>query len=106
MVKIDQAVLHVRYCSAGRRKGPRFRFNINPNTLRADYEVWICGDANCFYLIPYSMIKAWYDDPSAYPDNYHPEIRVLSVDRASHAVTYATGGKTASIAFFFRRTLA
>jgi uncharacterized ferritin-like protein (DUF455 family) len=104
-VKIAQTVLHVRFCSVNASKSPRYRFNINPNTLTADYEVWICGDASHYYLLPNSLIKAWYEDPSAYPDNYHDEIRVVTVDTASHTVTYATGGKSADIAAFLTRTL-
>jgi hypothetical protein len=98
-------VIHVRFCSAERVGSPRYKFNINPNTLSADYEVWICGDANTYYLIPVQLMRRIYVDPGAYVDYRHPDIRVVSVNVSTHTVTYAKGGRKMDIALYLRRTL-
>lgn len=59
---------------------PYYKFNINPNTLSADYELWICGSAGVWYLVPIDLIGRIYSDPAAYPDHRHPEIRVVSLN--------------------------
>lgn len=100
-VKVGRFVLHVRYCSPDRSNSARYKFNINPNSLNADYELWICGDAGHYYLVPNTLIREMYDDPSAYPDQHHADVRVVSVHRGTHTVTYATGGKSADLSEFF-----
>ena len=86
---VNNKKVHVRYCSP-----PRYRFNINPNTLRADYELWICGSEEYYYLIPIKVIRGIYNDPMTYPDRHHPEIRVVSVDINSDKVIFGSGGKS------------
>ena len=98
-------VIHVRFCSPDRFASPHYKFNINPNTLSADYEVWICGDANTYYLIPIQLMRRIYYDPQSYVDSRHPEIRVVSVNASTNTVTYATGGRTTDITPYLRRTL-
>ena len=98
-------VVHVRLCSTNRFGNPYYKFNINPNTLSADYEVWICGDANTYYLIPIQLIRRIYYDPESYVDSRHPEIRVVNVNVGIHTVTYATGGGNIDIASYLHRTL-
>ena len=44
---------HVRYCAP-----PTYKFNLNPNTLRADYELWVCGNQNDYFLIPKEVIRS------------------------------------------------
>ncbi|MBI5725334.1 MAG: hypothetical protein HZA50_15360 [Planctomycetes bacterium] len=87
MYAIASVQVHARYCAEG---SGNFKFNINPNTLRSDYELWICGDTSHWYLIPVRVIKAMYDHPEAYPDKLHPEIRVVSVDMRDHSAVYAS----------------
>ena len=98
-------VIHVRFCSTDRFGSPHYKFNINPNTLRADYEVWICGDANTYYLIPIPLMHQIYHTPESYADSHHPEIRVVSVNASTNTATYATGGRTMDITPYLRRTL-
>jgi len=98
-------VIHVRFCSTDRFGSPHYKFNINPNTLSADYEVWICGDANTYYLIPIQLMRRIYFDPESYVDSRHPEIRVVSVNAGTNTVTYATGGRTMDITPYLRRKL-
>ena len=86
MYRCGKNVIHARYCSPGDGK---YKFNINPNTLRADYELWICGSATNWYLIPIELIKFMYNHSDAYIDRHHPEIRVVGVDPDHHQAAYA-----------------
>lgn len=95
--RIDQTVVHVRFCNIDSKGSPKFKFNINPNTLTADYELWICGQADSYYLIPISIMHEVYSHPDAYIDARHPEIRVISLDIESHKLTYARGGVSLSL---------
>jgi hypothetical protein len=101
-VQVGSATIHVRFCSTNHRSPSKYKFNINPNTLSADYELWICGDVGTYYLIPIDVIKQIYSDPNTYPDYHHDEIKVVSVDSHGNYVTYATGGKSINIQPFLR----
>lgn len=103
--RIGHHVIHVRFCSADKSGSPLYKFNINPNTLSADYEVWICGDADTYYLFPIRLMCQIYDDPEAYVDYHHHEIRVVSVNVNTNTVTYATGGRKMLITSYLRGTL-
>ena len=103
--RIGNSVTHVRYCSPNATAPGKFKFNINPNTLSADYEMWVCGSAAVYYLTPISFMQNIYDNPDTYVDRRHPEIRVVSVDTHSHTVTYASGGVKSSLRAYFGATL-
>lgn len=103
--KIGKLLVHTRFCSQNAASPSKYKFNINPNTLSADYELWICGSSNLYYLIPISIMKQIYSDPEAYIDKRHPEIRVVSVDIEKHCVTYAKGGKKLNLSRFFRQRI-
>jgi hypothetical protein len=90
-VRIGGSVVHVRFRSGPKSDGHTWSFNINPNTLTADFELWICGSSAAYYLIPKSTIRQIYDDPSSYPDHTHSEIRVAEVHAATHRCTYGPG---------------
>ena len=95
--RIKGNTVHVRFCSPNRMAPTKFKFNINPNTLSADFELWICGSSDCYYLMQITFLKAIYDNPNTYIDRHHDEIRVVSVDTANNTVTYAAGGQYQSI---------
>jgi len=97
LARIGNTTVHYRYVSKSAKGSARYAYNINPNTLRADYELWTCGDSDGWYLLPISVIRDMYEDPDAYVDNRHPEIRVVSVDVASDYATYGAGGKGISV---------
>jgi hypothetical protein len=105
--RIGSNVVHVRFCSASSGAPGKFKFNINPNTLSADFELWICGEASIYYLIPISFISNIYDNPNTYQDKHkhHEKIKVVSVDAHDHSVMFAAGGANASIRPFLRATL-
>ncbi len=96
--------VHVRFCSADRAGSPRYKFNINPNTLSAAYELWICGSPDQYYLLPIDIVSRIYNDPEGYPDRHHDRIRVVSVNVDTQTVTYAKGKKI-DLAPYFGRTL-
>ena len=103
--EIRGKVLHVRFCSTDREDSQHYKFNINPNTLTADFEVWICGSEAVYYLIPISRIREIYASPDAYVDRHHPEIRVVSVRSDAHCATYAAGGRSLDLGPFLNSPL-
>ena len=102
--RIGNSVVHVRYRSSPKSKSV-FSYNINPNTLTADFEIWICGEADSYYLFPIAVMKSIYEDPDAYVDKTHPEIRVAEVDMATHRLLFGRGGKELDCATHFRAVL-
>jgi hypothetical protein len=105
LYRIDGTLLHIRFCSQDRGGSARYKFNINPNTLRAEWECWICGDDSVYYLIPINVIRRLYNDPGAYVDNHHPNRRVVSVDTLVDETLYARGGKKISVMKYRGETL-
>lgn len=103
--RIGSYVVHVRFCSTDRFGSPHYKFNINPNTLRADFEVWICGGSDTYYIIPIRLIREIYENPETYIDSRHPEIRVVSINVDTNSVTYARGGKFMDIGCYLCGTL-
>ena len=103
--RLGQKVVHVRFCSDSSTSPSKYKFNINPNTLSADFELWVCGNSRCYYLMPLAFMREIYDNPKTYVDRMHPEIRVVSVDSRNHTVTYASGGVGASLRSYFLATL-
>lgn len=89
--------VHVRYNSSNRRAPSKFKFNINPTTLSADFELWICGSAANYYLMPIEFIRRLYKHPDAYPDRQNPGYTVVSVDANAHNVMFAPGGRSESL---------
>ena len=103
--RIGKSIVHVRYCFMKPTARWRFKFSINPNTLSADYELWICGKAEVYYLMPISFMQAIYDNPDTYALRKNPEIRPVGVNTYSHTVTYAKGGVKKSLEAYFGATL-
>src|SRR3990172_11623155 len=75
--RFNNVVIHARFCSNNIRAPYKYKFNINPNTLRANYELWICGSPEIYYLLPNSIICEFYNSPNAYVDKRHPEIKIV-----------------------------
>ncbi len=56
--RIGSKIVHARYRKDPiSRRGVRYSYNINPNTLASDFEVWICGSTKIYYFIPIKIIK-------------------------------------------------
>ena len=103
---VGETIVHMRFCSRPKTSdGVTYAYNINPNTLRADYEIWICGEAGVYYCIPTEVMKAIYRNPEGYVDRRHPEIRVAEVDTRTHQALYARGGQHLDFSPYFRATL-
>ncbi len=103
--RVGTIVVHVRFRSSAKSRGTSFAYNINPNTLTADYEVWICGNAQRYYLFPISVMSAIYIDPDTYVDQRHTKIRIAEVDIYSHRLLYGRGGKSMDASPYFQKTL-
>ena len=102
---ISGKIIHLRFCSSNKLRSSHYKFNINPNTLMADYEVWVCGSINSYYLMPINLMTQIYSDPQSYVDSLHPEIRVVSVSIETHMVNYGRGGKKLDIAPYYNKIL-
>lgn len=100
--RVGTSTVHVRFCSENRTSPTKYKFNINPNTLSADYELWICGEESRYYFAPTAVMTQMYNHPDSYPDRLHPEITVVSVDTVDHRVTYARGGRSLDFSPYFR----
>lgn len=89
-VEIDGKIFHYRLDSF--RSNGKYPFNINPNTLTADYEVWICGDESTFYVIPISEIKKIYSDPNTYTNRTpnQENIRTLDIHTSTNEVKFGS----------------
>jgi hypothetical protein len=48
----------VRYCSRNVSAPRKFKFNINPNSLSAGCELWVCGSAAIYYMMPSYLQQA------------------------------------------------
>ena len=101
--EIDGVKIHVRQTWAA--TGETYPFNINPNTLKADYELWILG-WSLWYLIPIEAIRYMYESPSAYRDSHHPEIVAVSVNEEREEVRFARDEPPLCIAKYRHATLA
>jgi hypothetical protein len=99
--------IHAKAVSPATARNGRCPFNINPNALDADYELWICGTADCYYLIPTDIVRLMYIDPDAYV-NKEPgqeEIHTVTVLLREHSANYAKGGKRRDFKPYFLRTI-
>ncbi|GIV87345.1 MAG: hypothetical protein KatS3mg054_1374 [Chloroflexus sp.] len=103
--KIADKIIHVRFRTSPKTDGFSYSYNISPNTLEADYEVWICGSSHHFYLIPMFEIRAIYNDPEAYVDYQHPNLRVAEVNTINHRVLYGRNRKTMDFSRYFKAKL-
>jgi len=101
---INNEIVHVRFCSFDKRDNSRFKFNINPNTLSSDYELWICGSSEIYYLMPIKILKEIYENPNTYIDRHHPEIRVVSLNSRENKVVYASGGQFLDLTLYKNKT--
>jgi hypothetical protein len=90
-VRIGTSAIHVRFRTKS-KSGSIWSYNVNPNTLRADYELLICGSPECYFLIPVSRIREIYDNPRTYPDRLHSRIKVLEVNTKTHMCRFGSAG--------------
>lgn len=88
-VMIGTSKIHYRFKSIPRANHHKFPFNINPNSVDADFELFICGNEHKYYLIPIEKLEMMYSHPNAYPDRHHPNIRIITIDSLKDKVTYA-----------------
>ncbi len=105
LFRIGHYLVHIRYCAEKDSTPTKFKFNINASTRSADFELWVCGAAESYYLIPASLISRIYDDPETYVDRTHPALRIVNVDILRHRATYARGATSADLSRYFRAQL-
>jgi len=88
-VMLGSHEVHYRFKSFPKKNPNKFPFNINPNSVNAQFELFICGSEYIYYLIPIDVLKMMYKHPDAYPDRLHPKITIITIDSYLDTVTYA-----------------
>lgn len=101
----DGATIHVRLHRPIASSSRNFWFDLNPSSLSVDYDIWICGNASMFYVVPQDVIARLYDDPEHYRNKRHPQIHPVHVYVETHEVRFARLGKREQIAKFFNGTV-
>jgi hypothetical protein len=91
---IENKHYHIKVKTGHLKKYP---FNINPTVLEADFEVYVCGDDNLYYVIPMTLIKEMHTDPFAMPDHRYDGYTVVDVHPHENIIKYGTGGKYLNI---------
>jgi hypothetical protein len=99
--KVGGNIVHVRFRSDPDLDGVSYFYNINPNTLTANFELWICGDSSKYYLIPIDHIRTIYHNPEAYGDSWHQEMRVAHINTLNHKASFSRDGNTLDFAPYF-----
>jgi len=89
--RVGQFKVHTRYKS-GPSNASSYPFNYGAEAFAADYELWVCGGDELWYLVPSHLLEAIHGHPDAYPDRRRPNLRVLSVDASTDRVLFAAGG--------------
>lgn len=102
---IGDKIVHLRYRAAPKADHVTYAYNINPNTLSADFEIWICGNTNTYYFIPIQIIKEIYNDPGAYVDQRHPKLRVVDINTKNHKASYSRLGNTKVLSSYFQSVM-
>lgn len=74
-----------------------YSFNISRSVLKNNFEVWVCGNADLYYLIPIAEIRQMYEHPDAYHDNTHPALTVVTVNPFKNTAMYASDGLSVSL---------
>lgn len=101
---IGNKIVHVKYRKLVSR-GVNYAYNIGSNTLASDFEVWICGSADYYYLIPIRVIEAIYNHPCAYVDSHHPKLRVPYINVDNDQCRYAPDEQTIDFSSYFCATM-
>lgn len=104
-VIVDNKVIHVRFRSKDPKCPEKYIYNINPNTLRADFELWICQTEDIYYLFPIDVIRTIYFDLDTHEDKTHPEIRVASINITNHLLKYGRRQSSIDATNCFKATL-
>ena len=107
-VEINGIVIHCRFVTNGTRADDEYRyaFNINPNTLTAQYELWVCGTSKWYYLIPIDVIKEIYNDPDVYVNNHPQELmRTMNIVTADDIVIFGKNAKKKEFRQYWNATL-
>jgi len=105
-LKVSAGVVHIRFCSTNLQNHLQYKFNINKNTLSADFELWICGSNDQWYLLSMSVIRELHEHPDAYEDYQHPGLTVVSVNINKNEVLYARGGISEDIGKYYKAKFA
>ena len=91
--RIGPHSVHSRFVSWSSSRPGRYPFNINPDSLSADFEVWVCGDEDLWYTLPQKVIKEIYDDPDARVATDRPGHRIVTVDADDNTLDYNSRGE-------------
>jgi hypothetical protein len=93
---------HIKVVTGKKKKYP---FNINDTVLKADYEVYVCGTSDLFFVVPISIVKMMHEDPNSMPDYTYPGYTVVDVHPMENKIIYGTKGKAIDIGMYRNATL-
>ena len=96
--------LHTR-CRSNAAHGTTYAYNFGPAALKMDYQVWICGKPEDYYLIPSEVVRKMYAHQKGYVDKAHPNLHVANIDVSCHKVTFATEAQRLNFAVIIGRPL-
>ena len=94
---INGLIFHIKG-KAG--SGNDYPFNINNAVLGADYEVYICGNSNLFYVIPIDIIRQVHSDPNAMADRHNPGYTIIHIRTDVNELLYAAPAQTIDISSY------
>ena len=106
IVEINGISIHCRYASgSGVEEQEKYPFNINPNTLTAQYELWVCATSDWYYIIPIDVIKSIYDDPDTYVNKYPGQelIKTVNVIVENDILRFGKNGKQIQITQYWNK---
>jgi len=95
--------VHVRHTWATVRC--RFWFDVNPNTVKADYELWICGMPSLWYLVPVSALVFMQGSPTAYRNTAREATTEVTVNEIEDTCRFARNEKPLDVSAFRHGTL-
>lgn len=98
-------IVHIRFSSGDILNRNRFQFVLYANALNADYELWVCGAATTYYLLPMGVARRIHEESKKYANNRKSEFWTVSIYINRHIVTYGAGQKRMSLRRYFRTRL-
>lgn len=87
-VGIGDKTVHVQFRPEPKTAPDIWSFNVNKNILLADFDVWVCGTGESYYLVPKNVVREIYNVADGWTDSTYPDIKVVQIDRQSHVCSY------------------
>lgn len=90
-VMIGRQTVHAQFSAAPKTAPDTWSFHVNKNILLADFDVWVCGTGESYYLVPKDASREIYNAADGWSDSAHPDVKLVEIDRQSHICVYRAG---------------